>query len=231
MKWMFRQIFSGPVQHLVVDDGNTPITIPTGSPPWLNITYLRRLPSADPCTLQDNLLAAIPLVKSDKITFFEDDEHYSPRWLQIVSDALDKAELIGEMQARCYNVRDRGWYVNNSRRHASLCRTGIRASLLPKFAELLKLSKQAGHPFVDLFLWGVRNGPSPASSIALMPASGNSIGIKGLPGRAGLGRGHREPSYPNVDPTLETLRSWIGADADEYARFFRAEVDTRPVSG
>jgi len=43
------------------------------------------------------------------------------------------------------------------------------------------------------------------------------IGIKGLPGQAGLGIGHRPSSGWTPDPDLAQLRTWIGADADLYA--------------
>jgi hypothetical protein len=43
-----------------------------------------------------------------------------------------------------------------------------------------------------------------------------SIGIKGMPGRGGLGRGHKLDAYRNDDPDGKLLREWIGPDAEVY---------------
>jgi hypothetical protein len=42
------------------------------------------------------------------------------------------------------------------------------------------------------------------------------VGIKGLPGRAGLGVGHRPGTGWTPDPDFVRLRSWIGDDVDSY---------------
>jgi len=51
-----------------------------------------------------------------------------------------------------------------------------------------------------------------------------SVGIKGMPGRAGLGEGHAgHPRYA-PDPSLNVLRQWLGPDAGHYARYYHAPV-------
>jgi hypothetical protein len=42
------------------------------------------------------------------------------------------------------------------------------------------------------------------------------VGIKGLPGRKGLGLGHRPDHRFTPDPDFAKLREWIGADAEHY---------------
>src|SRR5205814_2710696 len=50
-----------------------------------------------------------------------------------------------------------------------------------------------------------------------------SIGIKGMPGRGGLGRGHKLEAYKNGDPEGKLLREWIG---DKAAETYRSEEHT-----
>lgn len=42
------------------------------------------------------------------------------------------------------------------------------------------------------------------------------VGIKGLPGRGGIGMGHRDNFRGTDDPCGALLREWIGEDAEAY---------------
>lgn len=51
--------------------------------------------------------------------------------------------------------------------------------------------------------------------------SANVVGIKGLPGRPGIGVGHR-PDFGDPDPDGRILAEWLGpALADAYAGYRR----------
>lgn len=225
VKWMMRQTFSGSVHWLIVDDGDTPVDpIKSGlnqMPHRWEVERIRREPSKAVCTLQDNLLEAIPRIKSHKVLIIEDDENYVPAYVRTVSGLLEDADLAGEKNARYYNVTSRRWWCPNNQRHASLCRTGLRASLLPHLIQACELSKLGKDVFVDLRLWGVEKGLQLPKDVrtTLLPGGSLSVGIKGMPGRGGLGKSHGWNVFPNRDPKMDKLREWIGEDAKEYERF------------
>ena len=230
--WMSRQAptYLGRVQWLVVDDGDFGIDHEFYRGAWgdrwdlwrgLNadkrwtVQHVRRAPSDDACTLQDNLLEAIPLIDAPKVLIIEDDEWYASTYLQQMSAALDQGMIAGEKNAHYYNVSSRRWFQPDNQLHASLCRTGFRHELLGDLAAAAGESKAAKDVFVDLRLWKAH-----AADGCLFPWRGLSVGIKGMPGRGGLGRSHRWDAFPHRDPKLVTLTKWIGAqDASVYARF------------
>ena len=213
VRWMRRQKYDGLVQWIVVDDGDAPAVLqPIGS--W-TIDYARRSPSSDVCTLQDNLLEALQRVDAPKILIMEDDEWYSPEYVAQMSSALDWADLVGEKNARYYNVGSRRWHQAEGGTGASLCRTGLCSPLLGALADCAKASKASGDVAVDLRLWHDQ-----ARAGVALPCRGLSVAIKGMPGRGGLGKNHRWDAFSNRDPNLQVLSRWVGApDAQLYAPF------------
>ena len=206
-RFIARQTFNGELQWLVVDDVDPATEI------TMRQTVIRPVPRWKPgeITLSRNLMAALALAKHNKILFIEDDELYKPDYLQAMSDRLDLRPLAGEIPARYYNVATRQYRVIPNTTHASLCQTGIRSELVPAFIKIC----QAGGKFLDIPLWkGYSGWVSPGESV---------VSIKGMPGRRGVGVGHR-PQGGNwkADPNLDVLRSWIGADAALYEQFAEA---------
>lgn len=203
-RWMNRQTWRGEIQWIVVDDGpeNTEVT--------MGQTVVRPQPRWRPgeITLARNLLAAIPLVRGEKALFIEDDDWYAPGYIERMSVALDAAPLAGEAPARYYNVATRQYKNCGNTGHASLCQTGLRAELLPSLQRICR----RGGKFIDLALWREHREK-------YLFHAPYSVGIKGLPGRAGIGIGHRpKPGWAH-DPGLAVLRSWIGGDAAAYEKF------------
>lgn len=217
VKWMMRQTIVDQIHWIVVDDGDVPVT---GLPDGISLTYIRRPPSKSLCTLHDNLLAAIPEIKKNKVVIFEDDEHYSLNYLSEMDGLLNQADLVGESDAGYYHVGSRRWMIASMGRHASLCRTAFRSSLLLQFENVIRESRRDGDVFIDRRLWGRGAGKAPTKSKFLRPWTKISVGIKGMPGRGGLGKNHQRDLFPNSDPEMEVLRWWIGEDAKQYERFY-----------
>ena len=94
--------------------------------------------------------------------------------------------------------------------HASLCQTGIRSELLTRLEGLCRRPS----PFIDLALW---------HATGILEATNYVVSIKGMPGRPGIGVGHRPgPGGWTADPKLEQLQAWTGsAIAHLYMRFSR----------
>lgn len=265
--WMNRQTYNRTVQWIIVDDGDKPVESMIldhfkRKPGWA-LDYLRRPVSPDACTLQDNLMAAIDRVAGDAVVIIEDDEHYAPIYVEEMVWRLREADLVGETKARYYNVCERRWGImGENTKHASLCRTGFRAALLPAFKTIVEVAQKNRDPFIDIRLWkgapivpkkpasivppqdpnrpwarpfassaaapampqSVLNEPSylpTGSKAVLFENRGISVGIKGMPGRGGIGRAHGTKAFKNADPTWAKLIEWIGSDAEAYMELGR----------
>jgi glycosyltransferase involved in cell wall biosynthesis len=192
-----------PDQWIVVDDGKIPTACTMGQ------TYVRREPrAADPThTLTLNLMMGMQRVRGDKVVIVEDDDWYSPDYLEWMGAELDRGTLAGEGRAIYYNVMLRAWYQHNNTDRASLCSTGFSAALLPNVARLCR----SPDPFLDMRLWRTLKGR------VTTPSHRRVIGIKGMPGRRGIGIGHRtdNPRW-QADHDLVTLYALLGSDADAY---------------
>jgi glycosyltransferase involved in cell wall biosynthesis len=206
---MERQTFTGEIQWIVVDDGQESTEATKGQ------IVVRPQPRWQPgqITLARNILAALPLAIHDKIVFIEDDDWYGPEYLARMAEALDHGcQIVGDVPARYYHVGSRLFREIGNRAHASLCQTGIRGDLISVLEELCDREEK----FLDIGLF--RSGHQP-----YFIRSEQSVGIKGLPGRRGIGIGHRPSGAQwKPDPNLAVLRSWIGSDAALYEQFAEA---------
>ncbi len=202
--WMARQDYAGPVEWHVVDDGHQPMPVD-----FARQGYALHMHSLEP--MAGNSQARNLLHLLDKIdpgfpvVCWEDDDYYSPDWLTTVAARLEKAELVGECQARYYNVAQRKGRQLSNNAHASLCSTAMRGAALATFRQVCRPGRQ----FIDLDLW--RRHPS-----RHLFTGGRVVGIKGLPGRGGIGMGHRDDFRGTDDPSGALLREWVGADAEAY---------------
>jgi len=204
--WMKNQTIQ-PDQWIVVDDGKVPLR------PFIPMQYIRREPCrTDPKhTLIENLEAAIPYIKGSEIIIIEDDEYYAPGYIERITLELKKHEVVGMGKSRYYHLPTGGNRQINNLGHASLAETGFRRSFLPEFIDLLKNKGS----FLDLNLW--KKAKSSGRGIVFTnEESPLYVGIKGLPGRTGIGRGH-DPSFyssDSLDKTRQVLRSWIPNEDD-----------------
>lgn len=207
-RWMMRQTYAGPVRWIIVDDGPTPQPIGFKRAGW-TLEVIRPNPLWQPGqnTQARNLVAGLDACGADaRVVIVEDDDHYAPDWLETCERELHKAELVGEIRARYYNIASRKGRQLGNTHHSSLCSTAMRGAALDTFRRVC----QPGVKFIDMNLW--RQHPSRHLF------DGSSVtGIKGLPGRGGIGMGHRHNFNGAHDPSLKLLREWIGEDAEFYA--------------
>lgn len=201
-----RQNYPGTIQWIVIDDVNPPTVTTLGQ------TVIRPIPAWRPgqITLGRNLAEALGHVKFDRILVIEDDEYLLPGYLSAMDAMLNDADLAGEIPARYYNVQRRVYRVLENSGHASLCQTGFRAELIPRLQSLCA----SPSPFIDVQLWNAH----PVIRKRL-ERTGQVVSIKGLPGRPGIGIGHRPQGGWAKDPDLEQLQAWIGDHAELYAGF------------
>jgi len=218
--WISRQNYSGPVQWIVVDDCDPPTRMTFD--PMQEVIRPTPLWRPGQITLGRNLSLALDRVRYEKIVFCEDDEIYLPRHLMIMDQMLENYQIAGEIPARYYNIRHRCFRVLDNKQHASLCQTGMRSDMIPRLKSLCMESS----PFIDMQLWrslkteGVLFGTGVEQEDDTFPYwTPQVISTKGLPGRPGIGIGHRPQGDWKKDPALNQLREWIGDYADLYAGF------------
>jgi hypothetical protein len=179
----------------------------------------------------------------------EDDDWYHPRYLERIAaqfsrwpyhhtgcgpwlDADDKPidaplDLLGESPSLYYHLPTRQYAIQANTHTPALCSTAFSARLIPKIIELCR----DPNPSVDYRLWTLAHSATDIQSCNLpVREPGNDaddgvidaryvVGLKGLPGRPGIGGGHvlagpAESWKPDPDGTI--LRRFIGDDADAY---------------
>lgn len=213
--YMLRQTYEGPVRWIIVDDFHPRTDFPKVVRDW-KITVIRPTKVWEPGqnSQAPNLLAGLAsmLDDSDRLLIMEDDDWYSPRYLEIMNNWLNDCLLVGEGFARYYNVRSRMARQLGNSGHASLCSTGMRGAAIQTFVEVVQDAIKSGSSYLDIDLWERRQGSVRANQ-------GLSVGMKGLPGRPGIGMGHVEHMIAQggmPDPAGEILRGWVGTDAEAY---------------
>jgi len=201
-KWTRRMCenYKGEVQ-LLVSDGGKKKTKTTLNQEHINVAH-------EPEKHQNflaNLTAALPRIKHDYLAFIEDDDYYSGEFLYEMVSALlrENVDIAGEGHAKYYNVLYRSYWVHDNDRHASLCQTVIRNSAMDK---MRKLAFTIPDAYLDMPLWDAM----PDKRYIFFDRN-LCLGIKGFPGKVGIGSGHKKPeAYFRRDVKSALLKQWIG---------------------
>lgn len=165
-------------------------------------------------TQRGNLDAALSLVKGNKIFIIEDDDHYHPRYLQVMSALLDLVDIVGESNSKYYYLGGPGGKEHSNYAHSSLCQTGFVKAQLPLFLEAVN----SGEMYIDIIFWQMaQKNHIPR---LLLAERNLCIGIKGMPGRENLGAGAKQKDFL-IDPSLSKLKEWIGEDVELYKPYVR----------
>lgn len=209
-KWIAHQTVN-PDQWLIVDDGKEPLKFaPVGYE-----KYIRREPQpTDPKhTLTVNVAEALKYVTGDKILFMEDDEYYAPTYIEEMSMRLERFQVVGIGWAKYYHLPTGGYVEHKNMNHASLAQTGYRKEV----SGLIKKCVARGmeKEWLDCQIWA--ETMKTQGSLNKIPCNifrdiDNPlyVGMKGLPGRNGIGIGHKETMYSSHDDANRTkLREWI----------------------
>lgn len=202
-RWMRQQTLQADA-WIIVDDCPVPsdmsgITVPT--------MLVRPQPFWQPGenTQARNLLAALESVNHDDIVIIiEDDDYYAPTYVHSMVEWCKRYELVGERNALYYHIGKREYRYCGNTSHASLCATAMRGKVINFFAQICRTNRK----FIDIELWRKYRGTKKLFDTHM------TVGIKGLPGRAGIGGGHRMNGKP--DPNGELLKKRLGDDAAAY---------------
>jgi hypothetical protein len=223
-KWMQRQTYSGEVVWIIVDDAYPYTTDNVGEGFKDKWTIVRIHPSplwAGENTQSRNIKAGIDFIKEtypkeqvSAIFIIEDDDYYKPHYLQRMMDLKGTFDLWGETNTIYYNVNYRRFADNNNKAHASLFQTAFTYDAIPV------LEGSYNNRFIDCVFWAnVRNR-------FLFYDNTLAIGIKGMPGRGGIGAGHTKAMGMISDISLVNLHAMIGEDYKEYERYYNDQPIT-----
>lgn len=218
-RMLMRQTHKG-FRWIVVDDGTKPQEL------WfrradVDVQVIRPKPHwrEGQNTQGRNLLAALERVHPDDgvVTVWEDDDWYAPDWLEWVFSHAGDAALFGEGAAIYYNVATRRLARLANDAHASLRCSAFSGRAIARLRDIIANDLAQPKPperYYDLVLW--KREPSKA-----LFARERTVGIKGMPGRAGICAGHSRLAGGSHDPDLSALRALIGNDADWYTDYYK----------
>jgi hypothetical protein len=208
-RWMNAQDYQDQVKWIVVDDGEDALDMSGIRDDW-EVSHVRRKPywRQGENTQALNITSGLMHLddKDAKLVIIEDDDYYAKGYLSAVDKWLDWHDLVGECNSRYYNVKSKRWAYCNNMKHCSLMSTAMKGE---DAILLFKAIAERKSRFIDLNLWDEFDGSK------MLYETEYTVGIKGLPGRPGIGVGHRLQSGPR-DTNGATLRKWIGGDAAVY---------------
>jgi hypothetical protein len=209
---MARQDFSGPAQWIVVDDGEQFVECTLGQQ-HIRRQYPRSRPSPEQSYLA-NLLRATEhgMIQHDNVLFIEDDNWYAPSYVRELCAMLETCDLAGFGNARYYHLPSTQWKTMGNRKHAGFGSTGWRHSVTPI------VRRHATRWNFDITIWRHET----ALTTLIRPESELVVGLKGFPGKHGLGVGHRMTNG-SVDEFGDVLSAWVGHDDAEYLTDLMAE--------
>jgi hypothetical protein len=98
--------------------------------------------------------------------------------------------------------------IHTNKQHASLCQTGFTRKIQPLIAATAKA--HINQKFLDLNIWKL-----PVNKLVFLDSL-TCVGIKGMPGRGGIGYGHKDQMGSVDERPFKNLEIWIGKDADNY---------------
>lgn len=205
---MERQTYQGQVHWIIIDDGEQMQMVDFNRKNWkLTVVTPRPFWKQGDNTQARNLAEGLNLVgPNERLVIIEDDDCYHPKYLETVNAWLNDYDLVGESHARYYNLKSKLARQLGNANHASLCATAMKG----KATEAFKRELSPGVQFIDLMLWKRFNGSKKLHKTAMV------TGIKGLPGRLGIGMGHKDDFHGQIDQSGLILRQWTGTNADLY---------------
>jgi hypothetical protein len=222
-KWMKQQTYSGKVTWIIVDDALPRTTDKVTFYFRENWEIIKVYPTPiwqGQNTQARNIAAGIQFLTKFKkeeieaIFIIEDDDYYRPNYLERMMVNFGSFSLIGERNTIYYNVLYRRYVTNPNIIHASLFQTAFKYEVIPVLQECFY------HKFIDCVLW------TKIQQRNLFYEGTLAIGIKGLPGRSGIGAGHSRAYNMIDDRNLIYLNSLIGEDAKIYEEYYQNAQDT-----
>lgn len=182
VKMIEAQDYPCPFRWVVVDDGPEPVPAPIVR--GCEVVYERPEPLWQPGqnTQARNILAGLKHC-TGQVVMIEDDDAYAPWWVSQCANWLRHVDLVGECDSLYVNRETGNRRAMGNTKHASLCSTALKGAAILA----LKAICEEGGKGIDVRLWRGFQG----SKRLYQPEPRGVTGIKGWPGRPGIGVGHR----------------------------------------
>lgn len=214
-KWMKAQanVNKHKILWIISDDSRHPMCPLVLDREDIKVLHLQNPYSKPgPVSMATNLLTAINHAEGDHIMIMEHDDFYSPFHIQNLVAHLEEYDAAGSVWQHYYNLASRSYKLYRNKGSA-LCCTAFKRHLLPYFVEAVKWCKEHEHKGMDRRFWDILTITTPHKvNIYDDLKNPTCIGIKGLPGRPGIGVGHRAINY-TPDLEGEVLKKWVGDEA------------------
>lgn len=229
-RWMGQQDYKGTVLWVIVDDGEPKSTDTVTKEFREGWEILKIYPTPvweeGQNTQGRNMRAGLRAVKNtltkdtcEAVFIIEDDDYYTPGYLTGMMDKKNGAKIWGEGRTIYYNVRYRRWITNGNKTWSSLFQTAF------DYGYIDNVIKLCYEKFIDLAIFGAlgyaknkNRIPDPLIFDYEQPLS---VGIKGMPGRMGIGAGHRLMKIGMEDDiSMIKLKSLTGIDYEAYRHYF-----------
>jgi hypothetical protein len=217
---MRRQTYKGSVTWIIVDDANPRTTDNVKEdfrPDW-TIQKIHPQPFWMPGqnTQARNIIAGVNFIKAHytrdlvkAIFIIEDDDYYKPVYLESMFLRMGDRWAIGEVRTIYYNVQYRKYITNPNTGHSSLFQTALSWDGIPA------LESSFRDKFIDAKFWTIVHNKH------LFSADNLAVGMKGMPGRGGIGAGHSRAMNMHPDIEMRYLTRLIGKeDARLYERYY-----------
>ena len=214
-KYIERQDYKGPIEWVVCcDNWQDPTkctlgqTLIKGPMEWIEGINTQR----------PNMTALLEHVRGEYCFIIEEDDYLRPEYISVMLDFLKYAALVGESDAVYYSLKTHSYLELKNYHHASLCSTAFKKSLVP----LMYRAVNSGALYMDLALYG--SAKANHIKTILFNGLGLCVGMKGLPGRPGIGCGHR-PDQSFVLDEQDKLGNWkklrrlVGLDDKNYTKW------------
>lgn len=206
-KFVARQSYKGEIQWIVVDDNPSKPTVCTMGQEYI-AGPLSWKPGIN--TQRYSLAVAFPKIRGEQVFIWEDDDNYKVDYLSTMLDMLKYADLVGECGVTYYSLAVKGFKEMGNYQHASTCQTAFNKKYLPRFEQAV----HSGEKFFDILLWN--SARMRKDKHILFHGSNLCVGMKGLPGRGGIGFGHTNTHEFTPDSQWVKLRQLVGEDANLY---------------
>lgn len=239
-RWMARQTIGGPVSWIVahdVDLTDAEREALDAMPAHWRVETIRADWTWRPGRITQAALLRLALRRArdvmahgEPVAIVEDDDYYPARYLADIAEMAARCDpryaVVGYSLATYYNVRHRMYRHMRNVSHASLCESAVVGEAVDMLMDICATRERSSDrkAFIDIEMWARARASKPhAEPMAMLcegaPGRDRPIGMKGLPGRGGIGSGHAPGRNWGRDPSLAWLRAAIGVDAEHYARF------------
>lgn len=219
-RWMNQQTVK-PTQWIIIDDGKKQ-KLQLKLPKEYEQLLRREPQSNDPKhTLVKNIELALQYVTTDKVIFWEDDEYYAPTYLEIMLEQLKKAAIVGMGCAKYYHLPTGGYELHGNMKHASLSQTAFNMSVINIIKKCVDMGMEKD--WLDCNIWREAVEKKSMTSLIFRDSEiPTFVGIKGLPGRFGIGIGHNAKRYQRKDDKNHNiLKKWCPKDYIIYLTLLR----------